>query len=91
MIVVLIAKFVEGAWITLMFIPLTLLLFRAVRRHYHNVAVATHSTVPLQLWSKDVEPIVVVPIDRWSAISKQGLELAAHLSHELIAVHVEPG
>lgn len=89
-LVVLVAKFVEGAWITLLFIPLTLLLFRAVRRHYHNVRVATHCTVPVQLWSKDVEPIVVIPIDRWSAISKQGLELAAHLSNELIAVHVEP-
>ena len=89
--VVLVAKFVEGAWITLLFIPLTILLFRAVRRHYHNVAVATRCTVPVQLWAKDVEPIVVVPVDRWSAITKQGLELAAHLSHEVTAVHVEPG
>jgi amino acid transporter len=90
-IVVLVAKFIEGAWITLLFIPLTLLLFHSVRRHYHNVRVATHCTVPTELWAKDVEPIVVVPVDRWSAITKQGLEFAAHLSKELIAVHVEPG
>jgi hypothetical protein len=90
-IVVLIAKFVEGAWITLLFIPLTIVTFRAVRRHYHNVALATRCTVPVELWSKDVEPIVVVPVDRWSAITKQGLEFAAHLSDEVMAVHVEPG
>jgi len=34
---------------------------------------------------------VVIPIDRWSAITKQGLEFAARLSPKLIAVHVEPG
>jgi amino acid transporter len=90
-IVVLIAKFVEGAWITLLFIPLTIMGFRAVRQHYHNVAMATRCTVPVQLWKKDEEPIVVVPVDRWSAITKQGLEFAAHLSNEVMAVHVEPG
>src|ERR1700738_721028 len=36
-IVVLVAKFVEGAWITLLFISTTLLAFRAVRRHSHRV------------------------------------------------------
>src|SRR5580692_1536903 len=90
-IVVLIAKFVQGAWITLLFIPLTIVAFRAVRRHYHNVAVASRCTVPLELRKKEETPIVIVPVDRWSAITKQGLEFAARLSPKLIAVHVEPG
>jgi amino acid transporter len=90
-IVVLLAKFVEGAWITLLFIPMTLLIFRAVRRHYHNVAVATRCTVPVDPPAKENPPLVVIPIDRWSAIAKQGLEFAARLSQELTAVHVEPG
>src|ERR1700726_4987735 len=38
-IVVLVAKFVEGAWITLLFIPLTITSFAKVRRHYHAVKV----------------------------------------------------
>jgi hypothetical protein len=33
----------------------------------------------------------VIPIDRWSAIAKQGLEFAARLSPSVTAVHVEPG
>ncbi|HEY1482656.1 MAG TPA: APC family permease [Candidatus Acidoferrum sp.] len=90
-VVVLIAKFVEGAWITLLFIPLTILAFRAVRRHYHNVAVASRCTVPLELRKKEETPIVIVPVERWSAITKQALEFAAHLSDEIVAVHVEPG
>src|SRR5260370_31029119 len=36
-------------------------------------------------------PIAVVPLDRWSRISKQGLEFATRLTSEIIAVHVDPG
>jgi hypothetical protein len=40
---------------------------------------------------RELPPVVVIPINRWSAITKQGLEFAARLSAKLIAVHVEPG
>jgi hypothetical protein len=33
----------------------------------------------------------VLTMDRWSAVSKQGLEFASRLSPNLKAVHVEPG
>ena len=39
----------------------------------------------------ETPPLVVIPIDRWSAIAKQGLEFALRLSPEVTAVHVEPG
>ena len=35
-------------------------------------------------------PIAVIPIDRWSNITRQGIEFAARLSPEVIALHVEP-
>jgi amino acid transporter len=90
-VVVLVAKFVEGAWITLLFIPLVLLLFRAVRRHYHDVSVDTSCRVPVTPKLGHTAPLVVVPFDRWSAITKQALEFASRLSAEIIALHVEPG
>jgi len=90
-VVVLVAKFAEGAWLTLLFIPLTLVLFHRVRGHYHSVALATRVTMPVQPPVPETPPLVVVPIDRWSAIAKQGLEFASRLSPELTAVHVEPG
>src|ERR1700675_760880 len=46
-IVVLVAKFVEGAWITLLFIPLTVFFFTAVRRHYHSVKSLTSCKIPV--------------------------------------------
>jgi hypothetical protein len=90
-IVVLVAKFVDGAWLTLLFLPLALLLFHRVREHYHNVSVATRSTSAVEPPHREEPPLVVIPIDRWGAIAKQGLEFAARLSPKLTAVHVEPG
>jgi amino acid transporter len=89
-VVVLVAKFAEGAWITLLFIPLTIVFFVAVRRHYHSVKLLTTCKVPVQTASLSHPPIAVIPIDRWSNISRQGIEFAARLSPEVIALHVEP-
>ena len=88
--VVLVAKFIEGAWITLLFIPLLVVLFGRVRRHYHFVRVQTLCKDPVQPANQEDPPIAVVPIDRWRRITKQGLEFASRISSQIIAVHVEP-
>ncbi len=88
--VVLVAKFVEGAWITLLFIPLTIVFFTMVRRHYHAVKLLTTCKVPVDAARLNQNPIAVIAIDRWSNITRQGLEFAARLSPEVIALHVEP-
>src|SRR6202521_3502452 len=71
-IVVLVAKFVEGAWITLLFIPLTIILFATVRRHYHFVKVITICKVPVDVAGLSQHPIAVIAIDRWSSATRQG-------------------
>ena len=89
-LVVLVAKFAEGAWITLLFIPLTIVLFAVVRRHYHHVKVLTTCKIPVDVAGLSQHPIAVIAIDRWSNITRQGIEFAARLSPEVIALHVEP-
>jgi hypothetical protein len=88
--VVLVAKFVEGAWITLLFIPLTIVFFTLVRRHYHSVKLLTTCKVPVDAAGLSQHPIAVIAIDRWSNITRQGIEFAARLSPDVIALHVEP-
>jgi amino acid transporter len=88
--VVLVAKFVEGAWITLLFVPLTIVFFILVRRHYHSVKLITNCKVPVDVAGLSQHPIAVIAIDRWSNITRQGIEFAARLSPEVIALHVEP-
>ena len=46
-LVVLVAKFAEGAWITALLIAVMILLMRAVNRHYVRVARRPISTGPL--------------------------------------------
>ncbi len=88
--VVLVAKFLEGAWITLLFIPLTIFFFSLVRRHYHSVKVLTSCKIPVDAAGLNQHPIAVIAIDRWSNVIRQGIEFAARLSPEVIALHVEP-
>jgi hypothetical protein len=89
-VVVLVAKFVNGAWITLLFIPLTIAFFIVVRRHYHTVRMRTTCMVPVDAAGLSQPPIAVIAIDRWSDISRLGIEFAARLSPEVIALHVDP-
>ena len=89
--VVLVAKFVDGAWITVIFIPMLILIFRKVRRHYHAITVATTCTDPVAPANHRKPPIAVVPMDRWSSITKRALEFASRISPDIIAVHIQLG
>jgi amino acid transporter len=89
-VVVLVAKFVAGAWITLLFIPLTIVFFNGVRRHYHSVKMLLACKIPVAAESLSQAPIVVIPVESWSNVTRQGIEFAARLSPEIIALHVEP-
>jgi amino acid transporter len=86
--VVLFAKFLQGAWITLLFIPFTIVLFVLVRRHYHMVRLLTACKDPVDVAGLSQPPIAVIVIDRWSSITRQGIEFASRLSPEVIALHV---
>ena len=88
--IILVAKFIQGAWITVLFIPMLIAIFSAVRRHYHSVATITRCTVPVIPKCHASQPIAVVPIDHYSQITRHGLELASRLTSDVIAVHVEP-
>jgi amino acid transporter len=86
-LVVLVAKFAEGAWITLLMIPILLYLMYAIRRHYDWVQKQVATTEPLNL--KNIrEPLVLVPIQNWNKISQKGLRLACGISKEVRALHV---
>jgi amino acid transporter len=86
-VVVLVAKFVAGAWITVLLIPTLIALMVAIKRHFQSVAKEIDETTPLSTASI-CDPLVVVPLDGWNKISEQGLRFAISLSKEIKAVHV---
>ncbi len=85
--VVLVAKFVEGAWITVLLIPSLIGLLLAIKHHFGTIANEIDENQPLSTESI-CEPLVVVPIDRWNKISTRGLRFAISLSKEIKAVHI---
>jgi len=89
-IVVLLAKFMDGAWITLLLIPILLSVMIAVRRQYHRVGMDVMSQSPMELRAF-TPPLVVVPVDRWSKLAKRALTFALTISPDVVAVHIDSG
>jgi hypothetical protein len=87
-VVVLLTKFVEGAWITALLIPIMIGLMLLVHRHYTRVRNEIAMETPLNLRGLE-PPRVIVPIDRWSRISEKGLRFAMAISPEVQAVHIK--
>jgi amino acid transporter len=87
-LVVLVAKFTEGAWITALLVALMIVVMHAVNRHYRRVKQEISLTRPI-VPSEVTEPIVVVPIDRWSRITEKALSFALSMSNDIRCVHVQ--
>ena len=88
--VVLVAKFTDGAWITVLLIPSLILMMRSVNRHYSQVAEETAAHEPIHTGNLN-EPVVLLPIDGWSLIAEKAVRYAWTLSQEIHVLHVESG
>jgi amino acid transporter len=87
LLVVLVAKFTAGAWVSTLLIAGMMAAMLWVRRHYENVAEETQLASPLEIANLG-PPIVVLPIQGWNRIAERALQFALALSPEIHAVHV---
>ncbi len=88
-IVVAVSKFVEGAWITVLVIPLIVLAFHRVHRHYQKVRqqLSLHGLPPSL---KPVSPArVVIPISGVNRAMVNAVTFAQSISANVTAVFVE--
>ena len=88
LIVVLIAKFTEGAWITAILIPALIITMSLVKRHYSRVRKEIAVDCPMRI-DNLTQPLVIVPLDRWTRITEKGLRFAMKISDQVQAVHVD--
>jgi hypothetical protein len=86
-VVVLAAKFTEGAWITLILVPGFVLLFEGVHRHYRHVErdIALLDPIRVDLVGP---PLVLVPVKDWNCITEKALRFAMGISPDVIAAHI---
>ena len=94
LIVVLIAKFTAGAWVTALLVPMLIVIMLVIKRHYTRVKREMKDMTPLSLANLQ-EPLVVIPMARWDRISEKALRFGLLMSKDLKIVHVhsddEPG
>jgi hypothetical protein len=87
LIVVLVAKFMAGAWVTALLVPVLIGVMMVVKRHYTRVKREMKDMTPLSLANLQ-EPLVVIPMARWDRISEKALRFGLLMSKELKIVHV---
>ncbi len=86
-IVVLVAKFMAGAWVTALLVPVLVGIMLVVKRHYSRVKREMADMTPLNLVNLQ-EPIVVIPMARWDRITEKAMRFGLLLSKDIKVVHV---
>jgi hypothetical protein len=89
-VVVLVAKFADGAWITALLVVLMIVLMRSVKSHYVGVDRETALDRPIAP-AQITEPIVILPIDSWNRITEKALSFALGMTNDIRCVHVQIG
>jgi hypothetical protein len=87
LIVVLVAKFMAGAWVTALLVPVLIGLMMIVKHHYTRVKREMKDMTPLNLTNME-QPLVVIPMARWDRIAEKALRFGLLLSKDLKIVHV---
>jgi amino acid transporter len=84
---IIIAKFVEGAWMTVLIAPALVLLLQHIHRHYQKITRVVERPVKLQA-AKLQPPVVIIPINGWNRVAERALRFGLLLSDDITAVHV---
>jgi len=86
-LVVLVAKFVEGAWMTALLIPALVAIMMAVHRYFERVAKELEHPIPLDVGDV-APPLVILPVQGWGRLTEKALQVALSISPDIQAVHV---
>jgi amino acid transporter len=87
LVIIIIAKFVEGAWMTVLIVPALVLLLQQINRHYKKITREVEQPVKLQA-SKLQPAVVIIPINGWNRVAERALRFGLLLSDDITAVHV---
>ena len=87
LVVVLVAKFTSGAWITAILVPAIIAVMYSIKRHYTRVTQETADGSPIRLTDLE-QPLVVIPIARWDKISEKAVRFGLVMSKEVKVVNV---
>jgi len=88
-VIVIATKFAEGAWMVMIAIPVLIVLFYAVHRHYRAIGRRLRAKVPAVLARPEPENTVVLYVERLDAATREALWYARTIAKgTLRAIHV---
>jgi amino acid transporter len=90
LVVVLVAKFTSGAWVTALLVPILIGMMLAIKKHYQWVAVEVAEPTRLRVAGLEA-PMVVIPMAKWDKLAEKALRFGMTLSPSLKVVHVDNG
>jgi len=88
LLIILVTKFIHGAWVTALLVPILIWIMMAVKRHYIRVKRETTDPTPLRLTGLE-PPIVVIPMARWDKITEKAMRFGMLMSPIVKVVHVD--
>lgn len=87
LVIIIIAKFAQGGWITIVIIPCVIGLLKAIHSYYQTRDLALHDDAQLQFHGSN-PPIVLVMTREWNRLTDKALSFAMQLSPDVTAVHL---
>jgi amino acid transporter len=88
LLVILVTKFLAGAWVITILVPVLILLMLGIKRHYTRVKLEMTDPSPLRLSGLE-QPIVVIPMARWDKIAEKAMRFGMLMSTSVKVVHVD--
>lgn len=85
-IIISVTKFLSGAWIVVLLIPLLVLMFLAISRHYRHFEQERITDLPIR--PQDIHHRLIVPMERLDKATVQSLAYARSISSHVTAVHI---
>jgi amino acid transporter len=87
LVVILAAKFIEGAWIVVLVIPCVLALLKTINRYYEMIDRQLRDEGPI--WLSGLQPpIAVLPLQRWDRLADKAVRYSLLIAPDVIAIHL---
>ncbi|ARB91941.1 APC family permease [Legionella longbeachae] len=90
LLIIIITKFLEGAWIIIVLAPTLAFLMHRIKLHYKKIAHEIKNPIKINLNSLK-PPIVIIPIQGLDLIAEKAIQFGMLLSEDITAVFIDAG
>jgi len=84
---IILAKFIEGAWVIVLAAPLLAYFCTRIHRHYNKLRRTIDKPLELKV-SEFKQPVLIVPIRGWDSLAEKAIRFALLTSEDVTAVYI---